>query len=106
MLVRSVGAAQCLSLSNSTSAGKLETTEPTDHDHGTFVRSKGVNSIYAFVLFIFLRTTKSSDRESQKCVTICLESWKQRNRNKIIHVPFILFFHYCLIFFMYSFHGF
>lgn len=51
MLVRSVCAAQCLSLSNCISPGKLETTEPTDHDHGTFVRSKGVNSIYAFVLY-------------------------------------------------------
>lgn len=93
MLVLSVGAAQCLSLSNSTSPEKLETTEPTDHDHGTFVRSKGVNSICAFILFIFLRTTNSSDREAQKCVTIRLETWKQRNGNKIIHFPFILFFH-------------
>lgn len=93
MLMRSVGAAQCLSLSNCTSPGKLETTEPTNNDHGTFVRSKGVNSIYAFVLFIFLRTTNSSDRETHKCVTIWLETWKQRNENTIIHFPFILFFH-------------
>lgn len=64
--MRGVGAAQCLSLSNCTLPGKLETTESTDRDHGTFVRSKGVNSVYAFVLFIFLRTTNSSDRKTQK----------------------------------------